>query len=163
MGIDLTAEPVVPLLPKEYEFRAVDVDRDIAGIYETIEDAFSEHWRVHQPTYDEWREEKLGFGFAPQYWLQIFHGNERVAAAIGQNLSGLGWIKAMGVRKPERGNGLGKALLLQEFARYWQDGLNRVELGVDSENVTSAKDLYERAGMSETNSYDSWEKPIAAG
>ncbi len=160
MGIELEASPELILLPDGYTFRSLDFDNDLRGVHEVIEAAFSEHWSTHDRTYEEWKEASLGFGFDPRFWVQIFHGDDRVGAAIGQDLAGLGWIKAIGVLKSERGKGLGKALLLQELAAYWDAGLKRVELGVDSENVTSAVALYENAGMSIVNSYDAWEKKI---
>lgn len=160
MGILLESPPEPVRLPDGYAFRALDFDNDLPSLHAMIEEAFSEHWADRDRTYEEWKEASLGYGFDPRFWVQIFHGDERVAAAIGQNLTELGWIKSLGVLKSHRGKGLGKALLLQEFAVCWDAGLKRVELGVDSENVTSAVALYENAGMTIANSYIAWEKKI---
>ncbi|MGD9715440.1 MAG: GNAT family N-acetyltransferase, partial [Thermomicrobiales bacterium] len=156
MGIELDSAPSPPELPPGYEFREVVVDRDISGIYELVDEAFSEHWSAHRRTFDEWRDVALGFGYSPTFWTQIYCNDERVAVAIGHDLAGLGWIKWVGVRKSHRGRGLGKALLHQQFAHFWHQGLTKIDLGVDTENVTGAVALYERAGMSVKNSYDAW-------
>ena len=46
-----------------------------------------------------------------------------------------------------RRRGLGLALLRQAFTWFWERGERRVGLGVDTENPTDARRLYERAGM----------------
>jgi ribosomal protein S18 acetylase RimI-like enzyme len=51
------------------------------------------------------------------------------------------------VRRPWRGRGLGRALLLHTFAEFQRRGMNRISLGVDAENPTGATRLYESVGM----------------
>ncbi len=51
------------------------------------------------------------------------------------------------MRRPWRGQGLGKALLYRTFAEFWRRGLPRVSLGVDADSPTGATKLYERVGM----------------
>ena len=53
----------------------------------------------------------------------------------------------IGVRRPWRGKGYAKALLLHTFREFWDRGFRRVTLGVDSQNPTGATHLYERVGM----------------
>ena len=69
---------------------------------------------------------------------------------------GLGWVGILGVRSPWRRRGLGDALLRASFAALYERGLRRVGLGVDTENVTGALRLYERAGMRAVRRTDSW-------
>jgi ribosomal protein S18 acetylase RimI-like enzyme len=56
-------------------------------------------------------------------------------------------VGALGVRRPWRGRGLGRALLLRTFAEFRRRGVTRVTLGVDAENPTGATRLYESVGM----------------
>jgi mycothiol synthase len=58
-----------------------------------------------------------------------------------------GMVAAIGVRRPWRGRGLGRALLLHTFGEFRRRGVNRITLGVDSENPTGATKLYESVGM----------------
>jgi ribosomal protein S18 acetylase RimI-like enzyme len=63
------------------------------------------------------------------------------------NRNGGGYVAAIGVRRPWRGKGYAKALLLHTFREFYNRGIKRVTLGVDAENPTGARHLYERAGM----------------
>jgi ribosomal protein S18 acetylase RimI-like enzyme len=56
-------------------------------------------------------------------------------------------VAAIGVRRPWRGRGLGRALLLHTFGEFHRRGVNRISLGVDTENPTGATKLYESVGM----------------
>jgi ribosomal protein S18 acetylase RimI-like enzyme len=56
-------------------------------------------------------------------------------------------VAAIGVRRPWRGRGLGRALLLHTFAEFQRRGVNRISLGVDTQNPTGATKLYESVGM----------------
>jgi mycothiol synthase len=59
----------------------------------------------------------------------------------------LGWLYVLGVLKPFRNRGVGKALLIAGLERLKAHGLVEAELGVDTENVTGALHLYERLGF----------------
>ncbi len=61
--------------------------------------------------------------------------------------SGGGLVGALGVRRPWRGKGLGRALLLRTFGEFHRRGIQRVALGVDAQNPTGATKLYESVGM----------------
>jgi ribosomal protein S18 acetylase RimI-like enzyme len=63
------------------------------------------------------------------------------------NRNGGGYVGAIGVRRPWRGKGYAKALLLYTFREFFQRGTTRVTLGVDAESPTGATHLYERVGM----------------
>ena len=58
-----------------------------------------------------------------------------------------GWIGSLGVLRPWRKHGLGRALLLHSFQEFKKRGLLRAGLGVDASNLTGALRLYEKAGM----------------
>ncbi len=162
MEINLQEEPPEPVLPDGYAFRAPEIEQDLPEIYAVIDEAFAEHWSSHQRTFDEWKKTAMGFGYSPDFWSLIEHEGRIVAVAIGHNLAGLGWIKWVAVLKPARGKRLGLALLAHQFRRFWEAGVFKVNLGVDSENTTGAVELYERAGMTMINSYDAYEKELMA-
>ena len=63
------------------------------------------------------------------------------------NRNGGGYVAAIGVRRPWRGKGYAKALLLHTFREFYDRGIKRVTLGVDAESPTGATHLYERVGM----------------
>jgi mycothiol synthase len=67
------------------------------------------------------------------------------------------------VRRPWRRAGLGLALLRHSFGEFYRRGTYKVVLGVDSQNLTGATRLYERAGMYIELQYDAYEKELRAG
>ena len=59
----------------------------------------------------------------------------------------MGWVEILGVRKPWRRKGLGQALLQHAFGAYYERGMRKVGLGVDSQNLSGATRLYRKVGM----------------
>ncbi len=70
----------------------------------------------------------------------------------------MGWVGTLGVQPCWRRRGLGEALLRAAFAALYERGFRRAGLGVDTQNVTGALRLYERAGMRPARRYDNWER-----
>ncbi len=67
-----------------------------------------------------------------------------------------GWLKDLGVAEPERGHGLGGALVGLGLAEFTRRGLRRVGLKVDAGNPTGAIALYERLGFVTASSEAVW-------
>ena len=72
----------------------------------------------------------------------------------------IGWVDHLGIRRPWRGRGLGMALLLRSFAEFYQRGMHKVGLNVDTESLTGANRLYDRAGMRTVNRYHIYKKVL---
>jgi ribosomal protein S18 acetylase RimI-like enzyme len=70
-------------------------------------------------------------------------------------------IEGLAVRKPWRGRGLVRALLLAAFALLRERGQTVVRLFVDAQNMTKAVRVYEAAGMHVERRFDVMEKPLA--
>ena len=85
---------------------------------------------------------------------------EVVAAEMCSQRFGMGFVDSVGVRKPWRRRGLGRALLLQGFGELYQRGERRIGLGVDASNPTGATRLYERVGMRVAWQADTYEKAL---
>jgi mycothiol synthase len=144
MAIDLEAEPVVPVLPEPLvldEFREGD---ERAFHHATIE-SFEDHWEWHGPPFDQWWEMRHDDDHT--VWFVVRDGDELAAVARNEARDASGYVGLLGVRRPWRGRGLGKALLQRTFAEFWRRGLTRITLGVDAESPTGATKLYERVGM----------------
>ena len=60
-------------------------------------------------------------------------------------------------------HGLGLALLHHAFGEFYRRGTYKVGLGVDSQNLTGATRLYERAGMHIARQYIGYEKELRTG
>ncbi|MDD9205567.1 GNAT family N-acetyltransferase, partial [Georgenia sp. 10Sc9-8] len=57
-----------------------------------------------------------------------------------------GWTELVGVLRAHRGRGLAPALLTASMRGMAADGMERADLGVDSENGTGALGVYTRLG-----------------
>jgi ribosomal protein S18 acetylase RimI-like enzyme len=149
MAIELTEEPAASVLPEGLVMDELH-DDEYRAFYDALNEAFAEHWEWHPQPYDEWLERRRGQHCDEQgpVWFVVRDGDE--LAAVTRNdadVSGGGYVGAIGVRPAWRGKGLGKALLQRTFAEFWRRGTKRVTLDVDSQNATGAVALYERVGM----------------
>jgi ribosomal protein S18 acetylase RimI-like enzyme len=79
----------------------------------------------------------------------LIRDGEEIAAVVRNDPNRLrgGYLGALGVRRPWRGRGYGRALLLYSFREFRLRGMSRATLGVDAANPTGATALYESVGM----------------
>jgi ribosomal protein S18 acetylase RimI-like enzyme len=70
-----------------------------------------------------------------------------------------GYISTLGVRRRWRGLGIGRALLLTEFAAFAALGWRSAHLHVQLGNRTGADRLYSSLGMSERSGFAAWAAP----
>ena len=134
---------------------------DAEAVRAALDESFAEDPSHHATSAENFREFFLGSrGFDPSLWLLAWEGPELAgfslawAERVGE--PGLGWVGTLGVRPRWRRRGLGEALLRASFRALHERGLRRVGLGVDTENVTNAVQLYERVGMRPVRRYDIW-------
>lgn len=162
MAIELAEPPGAPALPEGLVIETFRVE-DARSFHHALEESFRDHWEFQGRAFDEWWEQRSGAAdFDPSLWFLVRDGEEVVAAARNDsNRNGGGWVAALGVRRPWRGRGLGRALLLHTFAEFYRRGLTRVSLGVDSENPTGATKLYESVGMAVEVEQVVFEKALA--
>lgn len=161
MAIELQSEPEVKPLPDGIELRPLDIETDLPSVFTVYEESFAEHWTGGAPRlYEQWKESSLGYGFEPRLWMLAYRGERLVGVSLGLNFPDSGWIRTVGVLKEERGRGLATALLTLQFGEFWRLGTTKIGLGVDSENTTGALDLYLKAGMHVSRSFDAWEKHL---
>ena len=123
--------------------------RDEAAVHAAGEEAFRDHFRPEDMDLAEW----TGFRFSRDdldlgLWWVAWDGDEVTGSVIAVETSLGGYVDELFVRRPWRGRGLGRALLLQACAELRRRGRPLVYLGVDSQNPTGAAHLYESAGFS---------------
>jgi mycothiol synthase len=157
MAIDLHGEPPEP--PAAIEpFR----EEDAAAFHAALEEAFEDHWEPHPEPFEEWWKRQRGrANFDPSLWFVIREGDEIAAVTRNELRTHAGYIGALGVRRPWRGRGYGRALLLHSFREFRRRGSSRVTLGVDAANPTGATQLYESVGMHVEQEEIVWEKSLA--
>jgi len=134
------------------------------AVFETDEEAFQDHWGHMPEKFEEWeywmikREQ-----FDPTLWFLAFDGDEIAGISLCRYKRSDGWVGTLAVRRPWRRKGLGMALLLHSFAEFYRRDTHKVGLSVDSQNLTGATRLYERAGMHVARQYDTYQKELRPG
>lgn len=99
--------------------------------------------------------------FDPSLWFLVERDGELVACALHwKEHQRRGWVKDIVVRESERGRGIAKALLQHAFRTYAARDVESVGLKVDSNNPTSALQLYERTGFVTDRRYGIWAKRL---
>jgi mycothiol synthase len=145
---------VRPFVPEQDEHAVYTVDEEIAN-----------DERDHRPmTFEAWKnwyyldQEE----FDPTLWFLAYTRNELVGVALNRSSRAKGEILHLGVRRSWRHKGLGMALLLHTLATFMQRNVYKISLSVDTQNLTGAHRLYERAGMYVTDQYHTYEKSVHA-
>ena len=144
MAIELEERPEAP----EMVIETVRED-ELRDFHAALDEAFTDHWEHHSLPFDEWwARHSARPGLDLSLWYVIRDGDELAAVSRNEgDRNGGGYVAAIGVRRPWRGQGYAKALLLHTFRELYDRGFTRVTLGVDAENPTGATKLYERVGM----------------
>jgi len=147
---ELTDPVEPPVWPAGVEARAFRRHRDEAAVHAAGEEAFRDHFRPSEMTLEEW----LGFRFVRddldlELWLVAWDGDEVAGHVLCFETPVGGYVDELCVRRPWRGRGLGRALLLAACAELRRRGRLLAYLGVDSENPTGAMHLYGSAGFSQ--------------
>jgi mycothiol synthase len=150
MEIELGGEPRHPEWPEGLVLRPMRAGEERA-VYEANEECFADHWEHVEEPYEEWRHWTVDReDLDPSLWFLALAGGEIAGYSLCRMHDaepGLGWVDSLGVRRPSRRRGLGRALLEHSFEELRRRGAERVGLGVDAESLTGANRLYERAGM----------------
>ena len=144
MAIELSERPQVPDIRIETLNEA-----EAREFHAALDEAFQDHWEHHSLSFEEWwSRHSSSQGFDLSLYFLVRDGGEIAAASRNEaNRNGGGYVAAIGVRRPWRGKGYAKALLLHTFRELYDRGITRVTLGVDAQNPTGATHLYERVGM----------------
>jgi mycothiol synthase len=144
--------------------RASMPGRDDRAVFEVLDGAFRENFGYEPYTFAEWSEQWFGdSAYDPGLVFLASDGERAVGACQAIVLEGTGWVTELGVLKPWRRRGIGRALLQRTFAELQRRGIDEVRLGVDAENADGAMHLYESVGMSVRREWHVYEKRISAG
>jgi mycothiol synthase len=160
MEIDLAEEPPEPVL-QGFTIRGYRPGEDDEALHAMHQEAFAEHWEFTTQPLEKWLDWRLKRSdYAPELWRVALDGDDVAGAALCFGERHFGWVLDLAVGSRWRKRGLGLALLQSGFRALWQRGHTHVGLEVDSENETGATRLYERAGMSITRRYATYEKRL---
>lgn len=164
MQIVMDALPPAAVWPEGVTVRTMVAGQDERAIWEALEEAFADHWGHSPVDFEQWLARHQGPGrMIPDLQFLAVEGDTIVGAALCAYMEDFGWVDTLGVRRPWRKLGVGMALLRHVFGEFYQRGTREVGLGVDSQSLTGATRLYERAGMDAIVHYDSYEKELRPG
>ncbi len=164
MEIEMEEAPLQPEWPEGITVRTFIPGQDERAVFDMIDEAFRDHWGHMPGNYERWEHWTVKRDdFDPTLWFLACDGDEIAGGSLCKYQPGLGWVDDLGVRRPWRRKGLGLALLRQSFGEFYRRGTHKVGLGVDSQNLTGATRLYERAGMHIARQYVGYEKELRAG
>lgn len=159
---------VGPTLPAGITIRSAVRDVDEPAIHAAEQEAFADHYgNVPQPL-ERWLHflTRL-FPYDPDLWFLAVENEEIAGIALcrpeATGRPEMGWVQILGVRPAWRGRGLGLALLKHAFAEFHRLGKQSVGLTVDSQSLTGATRLYERAGMHVARDERSYERVLRDG
>ncbi len=173
MRIDFEAPPSAPSWPIGIIPRAFDPGRDLAPFCAASEEAFRDHWGRVPTTLEEEEHGWLEWirwqadAFDPSLSTLAWDGDSVAGFALGRPHLPLdctrGVVASLAVRPASRRRGLGFALLQNALGEFHCRGCASVELLVDSDSLTGALRLYERAGMRPFRTQIVYEKELRPG
>ena len=160
MSIVLDAAPSEPVWPEGFTVSTLQPGEEEI-LHAVTQETFAEHWGHEYRPFDEWRRHNIEREWwDPSLVHLVRRGDDVVAAEMNAIRFGSGWVNTIGTRRPWRGRGLGRALLLTAFGELYRRGQTRVALAVDAGNETGATQLYESVGMRIAWQADMWEKRV---
>lgn len=164
MAIELDPSFEAGPLPDGVTIRPFVVDDDGPAAVAAMNAAFASHFGFHEETFEDWYAQQL----ADQTWdptleLVAELDGRIVGASNNGVIDGKGWVFELGVVPELQGRGIGKALLRHSLAMFAAMGITAARLGVDSENITGAVQLYRSVGMEPSQEHRVVEKRIESG
>lgn len=154
-------------LPEGVEVRPVE-RRHLRSIWEADVEAFRDHWGYVEQT-DEDYEKWLGQpNWDPTLW-QVAWAGEQVVGQVRSFIDedenrrlGVrrGWTEDISTARDWRGQGVASSLICSSMVVLRERGMAEAALGVDTENVTGAFQLYQSLGYRLTRSYGFYRRMI---
>jgi ribosomal protein S18 acetylase RimI-like enzyme len=162
-------QPVeVTPLPEGIEVRT-PTPEEYRKVWEANNEAFSVHWGQVKPNeqdYQTW----LNFPHSdPAIWKVAWEGAEVAGMVLNfinqeeneRKHRKRGYTESISVRQPWRRRGIARALLTRSIQMFQEMGMEETALGVDTENPTGAKQLYESVGYMEEKRFMFYQKPFS--
>jgi GNAT superfamily N-acetyltransferase len=167
MSCDLSGEIPSASMPAGMQLRPSRPEH-YRQIWDAIEEAFIDHWGYTPRNEDDYQQWLKHPEFDPALWAVAWDGDQVAGASInvvstsenallGRNWA---WTEPLGVRRPWRKRGLGRALLRESQREMKARGIQAAALEVDSENTSNALHLYEGCGYKTVRRWDLHRKEL---
>jgi mycothiol synthase len=164
MAIELDPSFQAGPLPHGVSIRPFVLEVDGPAAVAAMNAAFTTHFGYHEETFEDWvAQQRADETWDPTLELVAEMDGRIVGASNNGVIDGTGWVFELGVLPELQGRGIGKALLRHSLAMFVAMGITAGRLGVDSENVTGAVQLYRSVGMEPVQEQRVVEKRIESG
>ncbi|MEL3971990.1 GNAT family N-acetyltransferase [Rossellomorea oryzaecorticis] len=123
--------------------------RDTEVLYELFEEVFSDHFDYHPSSLEEFKKKFEKESFDPELWFLLRKENDVIGfilCSISEETK-IGEITHLGVQRNWRKKGFGGLMLHHAFSILKQKGMTSAALSVDSDSLTDAPVVYQKAGM----------------
>jgi mycothiol synthase len=156
MVVEMDKHPAKPVWSNKIVVQTYQHPQQAEAVYRAQDDAFQDHWghipRDFEEGYKRWQHFSFkSQEFDPALWFLAMDGDEIAGMALclprAMEDPEMGWVEVLCVRRPWRKQGLGLALLQHAFGVFYERGIHQVGLEVDSQNLSGATRLYQKAGM----------------
>ena len=147
MVIDFGGPPPGPAWPDGIQVRVYQKGPDDRATWLAVEEAFDDHWGNVRSSFEDWSRIFERGSFDPSLWFLAMAGDEIAGALLCSMRDDMAWVGSLSVRRPWRRNGLAVSLLHHSFGEFYRRGQRKAGLSVDSDSLTGAPRVYERAGM----------------
>jgi ribosomal protein S18 acetylase RimI-like enzyme len=154
-------------LPVELEVRPTHPEHH-RKIFAASDEAFQDHWGHVPLTENMIREWMDSPEFQPELWQVAWDGDQVAGMVLNyirhdenERFNRLrGYTEDISVRRPWRQRGLATALLARSLKLLKQQGMQEAALGVDTENLSGALQLYERLGFRRVRTMVNYRRPV---
>ena len=159
--------PEIPPMPAGLELRPVG-RAEARALWDADHEAFRDHWGGNEDSVASFQRWVEAPEFQPENFLVAYDGEEIAGAVLNviyhtENAE-LGmrraWLDSVFTRRPWRGRGLARALIVRSFHLLAGLGMDTAALGVDADNPSGALRLYESCGFVVSERGAAWRKPM---
>ncbi|EFH88177.1 GNAT family N-acetyltransferase [Ktedonobacter racemifer] len=159
MTCQLPTEPIqLTPLPDGLEIRQVSRDQ-LPAIYAANVEAFSESHDSLE-TYETWLRELGGPDLDTSLWVVAWDGDQIAGHVISTSDEAGAHTPWVGIRRPWRRRGLGKALMTRMLQRCQERGIQQADIGTRAENPGKSLHLYESVGYQIVSRHPRYRKPL---
>jgi mycothiol synthase len=162
MRIEFEDELEEPRPPDGVRIRSMRPD-DAPVAHAIHQETFEDMWGFFPTSFEDWQHWFLGENHDWSLFFLAEADSEPAGVALCRpkpTEPDIGAIRIVGVRRPWRRKGVGRALMLRAFREFRGRGMRGASLGVDAESLTGAQRLYASVGMHVDRESDIYEKTL---
>jgi mycothiol synthase len=152
-------------MPEGLEIRTIQREQ-FRMVWDANQEAFKDHWGfvpASENDYQRWEKDPL---HDPDLWKVAWDGDQIVGMVLNflnqeeneEYERQRGYTEDICVRRPWRKRGLARALLTRSLQMFQDMGMDNAALGVDTQNLSGALNLYESVGFRIEKRHSSFRK-----